>query len=70
MSGIVMHLESTITERVEALVRHPVFGGSDNAMDLVLDDLESLERSGRIGQSTYRALREIILRSPHFASDN
>jgi hypothetical protein len=34
-----MHLKSTITERVEALVRHPVFAGGDKAMDLVLDDL-------------------------------
>ena len=34
-------------------------------MDLVLDDLESLERSGQIGQSTYRMLRGMILRSPH-----
>jgi hypothetical protein len=65
ISGIVMHLESTITERVETLVRHPVFGGSDKAMDLVLKDLESLERSGRIGQATYRRLRGMILHSPH-----
>jgi hypothetical protein len=62
-----MHLESTITERVETFVRHPVFTGSDQAMGLVLDDLESLERSGRIGQATYRRLREMILRSPHLA---
>jgi hypothetical protein len=60
-----MHLESTIAERVETLVRHPVFAGSDQAMDLILDDLESLERSGQIGQATYRRLREMILRSPH-----
>jgi hypothetical protein len=63
-----MDLESTVTERVETLVRHPVFGGSDKAMDLVLDDQESLELSGRIGQSTYRALREMILHSPHLAA--
>jgi hypothetical protein len=44
-----MDLESTITERVEPIVTHPVFAGSDQAMDLVLDDLESLERNGRIG---------------------
>jgi hypothetical protein len=37
-------------------------------MDLVLDDLESLERSGQIGQATYRRLREMILRSPHIVS--
>jgi hypothetical protein len=63
-----MHLESTIIERVETFVRHPVSAGSDRAMDLVLDDLESLERSGQIGQATYRRLRELILRSPHTAS--
>jgi hypothetical protein len=63
-----MLLESTITERVEMFVRHPVFEGSDQAMDLVLDDLESLERSGRIGQATYWRLREMILRSPHIVS--
>jgi hypothetical protein len=66
--GIVMHLESTIIERVETFVRHPVFAGSDRAMDLVLDDLEALERSGRIGEATYLRLREMILRSPHIVS--
>ena len=60
-----MRLESTISERVETFVRHPVFTGSDQAMGLVLDDLETLERSGQIGQATYRRLREMILRSPH-----
>ena len=63
-----MHLESTILERVETFVRHPVFAGSDRAMDLVLDDLKSLERSGQIGRATYRRLREMIRRSPHLAS--
>ena len=68
MSGGTMNLESTIIGRVETFVRHPVYAGSDQAMDLVLDDLESLERSGQIGQATYRRLREMILRSPHIAS--
>ena len=63
-----MQPESTIIERVETFVRHPVFAGSDRAMGLVLDDLESLERCGQIGQATYRRLRELILRSPHSAS--
>jgi hypothetical protein len=63
-----MLLESTIIERVETFVRHPVFAGSDQAMDLVLDDLESLERSGQIGPATYRRLCEMILHSPHLAS--
>ena len=37
-------------------------------MDLVLDDLESRERSGQIDQAAYRRLREMILRSPHIVS--
>jgi hypothetical protein len=63
-----MPLESTIIERVEILVRHPAYAGSDQAMDLVLDDLNSLERSGQIGQATYRRLREMIVRSSHIVS--
>jgi hypothetical protein len=39
--GIVKHLGSTIIERVEAFVRHPVFAGSDKALDLALNDLRS-----------------------------
>jgi hypothetical protein len=62
-----MRLESAIIERVEMFVRHPVYAGSDQAMDLVLDDLESLERCSQIGPATYRRLREMILRSPHIA---
>jgi hypothetical protein len=65
-----MHLESTIIERVEAFVRHPVFAGSDKTMDLVLEDLEAMVEGGQLHQATYRTLREMILRSPHFASDN
>ena len=65
-----MHLESTIIDRVETFVRHPVFAGSDQTMDLVLEDLEAMVEGGRIPQATYRRLREMILRSPHFPSDN
>jgi hypothetical protein len=65
-----MRLESTIVERVVTFVRHPVIAGSDQAMSLVLDDPESLERSGQIGRATYRRLRGMILRSPHLAGDN
>ena len=63
-----MRLETTIIERVETFVQHPVFTGSDQAMGLVLDDLESLERRGQIGQATYRRLRAMNLRSPHIDS--
>jgi hypothetical protein len=63
-----MRLESTIIERVETFVHHPVFTGSDKSMGLVLDDLETLERGGQIAQATYRRLREMIMRSPHIGS--
>jgi hypothetical protein len=70
IKGIFMHPESTIIERVETHVRHPVFAGSDKAMDLIIADLKAMVEGGRIHQATYRKLREMILRSPHFASDN
>jgi hypothetical protein len=70
MSAIGMRLESAIIERVETLVRHPVFAGSAQAMSLVLEDLEAMVEGGRLPQTTYRRLREMILRSPHIASDN
>jgi hypothetical protein len=65
-----MQLESTIIERVEIFVRHPVFAGSDESMEIVLDDLESRASSNQISQATYRRLREMILRSPHCARTN
>jgi hypothetical protein len=65
-----MQLESTIIERVETHVRHPVFAGSDKAMDLIIEDLQAMVEGGRIHQATYRRLREMILRSPHFAGEN
>jgi hypothetical protein len=68
--GIAMPLESTIIERIETFVRHPVFAGSDKAMDLVLEDLEVMVEAGRIPQATFRRLRQMILGSPHFAGDN
>jgi hypothetical protein len=65
-----MRLESTIIERVEDLIRHPVFAGSDGVMETVLDDLESRACARQISQATYRMLREMILRSPHFPGSN
>ena len=65
-----MPLESTIIERVESCVRHPVFAGSDRAMGLVLEDLESMVEAGRIHRGTYQRLRAMIFQSPHFARDN
>ena len=60
-----MHLESTIIERVETLVRHPVFAGSDKTMNLIIADLRAMAEGGQIGEATYRKLRGMILRSPH-----
>ena len=65
-----MRLESTIIERVEDFIRHPVFAGSDGVMETVLGDRESRACAQQISQATYRMLREMILRSPHFAGNN
>jgi hypothetical protein len=62
-----MRLESTIIERVEDFIRHPDFAGSDGVMETVLDDMESRACAAQISQATYQLLREMILRSPHFA---
>ena len=39
-------------------------------MDPVLDEQEAMVQDGQSGQLTYLRLREMILRSPYFASDN
>jgi hypothetical protein len=39
-------------------------------MDPVLDEQEAMVQDGQCGQPTYRRLREMILRSPHFANDH
>ena len=65
-----MQLESAIIERVETYVRHPVFAGSNKAMGLVLEDLGSMLEGGRLQQATYLRLRDMILRSSHFARNN
>jgi len=65
-----MHLEFTIVRLVETLVHHPVYSGSDEAMDLILEELGAMVEGGRIHHATYRKLREMILGSRHFASDN
>lgn len=69
-AGIAMPLETSIIERVETFVRHPVFAGSDKALGLVLEDLEMMVEDDRLHPATYRRLREMILESPHFARDN
>jgi hypothetical protein len=60
-----MEVESAIIERVETYVRHPVFAGSDQTMDLAIADLQAMADGGRFHQATYRKLRAMILRSPH-----
>jgi hypothetical protein len=65
-----MQLEATLIERVESLIRHPTFAGSDGVMETVLDDLESRASAHQISPATYRMLREMILRSPHFARNH
>ena len=65
-----MCLESTIIERVEDFIRHPVFGGSDGVMETVLEDLESRACTHQISQATNRMVSETILRSSHFARNN
>ena len=65
-----MRLESTIIERVENYIRHPTFAGIDGVMETVLEDLESRACAHQISQATYGKLRELILRSPHFAPNN
>jgi hypothetical protein len=65
-----MPLESTVIERVETLLRHPNFSGSDGVMETVLEDLESRACAHQISQATYRMPREMILCPPHFARNN
>jgi hypothetical protein len=65
-----MRLESTIIERVETFIRHPTFAGSDGVMETVLEDLECRACAHQISQVTYGRLREMLLRSPHFARNN
>jgi hypothetical protein len=65
-----MHLESMIVEQVESFIRHPTFAGSDEVMETVLDNLASRVCAHQISQVTHRRLREMILRSPHYARNN
>jgi hypothetical protein len=65
-----MCFESTIIDRVETYIRHPIFAGSDGVMETVLEDLESRACARQISLATYGRLREMILRSPHFARNN
>ncbi len=61
-----MILEATIIERVETFARHPVFAGSAQLMEGVLEDLQCKVEAGQITDATYQRLRDLILGSPHF----
>jgi hypothetical protein len=65
-----MRLESTLIERVETFIGHPTFAGSDGVMEAILEDPGSRACAHQISQATYRRLREMIRRSPHFARNN
>lgn len=61
-----MSYESAIIARVETYVRHPVFEGSAEVLQDVLDDLEGKANLQQISGTTLERLRALILRSPHF----
>jgi hypothetical protein len=67
---IFIRIESTIVERAETQVRHPVFAWSEKAMDFIMADLQAMVEGSRIHRVTYRKLREMTLRSPPSASDS
>jgi hypothetical protein len=62
-----MRLELPIIERVETLVRHSSFAGSDGVMEIVLEALRSRARDQPISRATYRLPCEMILNPPLFA---
>ena len=65
-----MHPESAMIERVGTFIEHSPFVGAGGVMETVLDDLESRVSAHQISQATYGMLRQMILRSPHFARNN
>jgi hypothetical protein len=64
-----MGRESAIIEKVETFVRHPVFSGSDKALESVLDELEDRAGTNEISQETLLKLRALILASPHLLNN-
>jgi hypothetical protein len=61
-----MLLEATVVARVETLIRHPAFAGSDEVMEGVLEDLEDQVEARQISPQEFARLRSLILASPHF----
>lgn len=60
-----MTCEADIIARVETYVRHPVFRGSDEVLQDVLDDLTGKVEAREISGTTFERLRDLILESPH-----
>lgn len=61
-----MICEADIIARVETYVRHPVFEGSDEVMQGMLEDLQGKVSRRQISGTTFDRLRELILHSRHF----
>jgi hypothetical protein len=61
-----MIVESAIVTRVEMLIRHPVFAGSDDAMTCILRDLDAKAEARQISRAAVERLRGLALASPHF----
>lgn len=61
-----MLLETDIISRVETYIRHPVFAGSDEVMEGVLEDLRDKAESRLISPEAFSRLCGLILDSPHF----
>jgi hypothetical protein len=58
--------ESAIIARVETLIRHPAFAGSDGIMEGVLEDLQAKADARQISREAAERLRGLALASPHF----
>jgi hypothetical protein len=61
-----MILEAAVVARVESLIRHPAFAGSDEVMEGVLEDLEGKVEARVISPEAFARLRGLLLDSPHF----
>lgn len=61
-----MLLESAIVARVQSFVCHPVFAGSAEVLEGVLEDLEDKAQARQISPEAFARLRDQLLASPHF----
>ena len=58
--------EAAVIARVETLIRHPAFDGSDEVMEGVLEDLAGKVEARQISPQEFARLRDLLLASPHF----